>query len=74
MSLQLQFGEQLLDAEFVVCGHRFQDAAEQGSCFERAIIRDRDMVRSLHRGREADVRAVLPDRFVTKDSQCANEV
>jgi hypothetical protein len=32
------------------------------------------MVGSIHRGRQADVGAVLPDRFVTKNPQGADEI
>jgi len=45
---QIQFGGQLPDGGFVVCGHPFQDAAEQGAGLERAMIRDRQMERSVH--------------------------
>ena len=63
-SLQLQFGEQFLDSEFVVSCHGFQDTAEQSAGFERTMVWNRHMMRSVQRGGHTDVGAVLSHRLV----------
>ena len=64
MGLQLQFGEQFLDSEFVVSCHGFQDSAEQSAGFQRTMVWNRHMMRSVQRGGHTDVGAVLSHRLV----------
>lgn len=73
MGLKLQFGEQFIDGEFVVSGHGFQDAAEQRAGFQRAMIRDRQMMGPAQRGCQSDVGAVLSHRLVAEHPQGADE-
>jgi len=73
-NFQIEYGEQFLDGEFVMGGHGFQDTAQQGAGFQRAMIWNRDMVRPTHGGCQADVRALLPHAVVSEPSQSAGEV
>lgn len=73
MVLQLKLGEQLLNGELVVCGDGFRNATEQGAGFQRAMIRNRHVVRSIKRGCQTDVGAVLSRRFVAKHPQSSDE-
>lgn len=41
---QAEFFKQLLDGQTVMCGHRFEDTADQRAGFERFVIGHRDMM------------------------------
>src|SRR5260221_14470038 len=47
--LQTEFGDQFLDAELVVGGDGFQDAAQQRAGLERAMVWNGDVVRAANR-------------------------
>lgn len=44
----------------MMCGNGFQDAAHQSAGFERAMIGNGDVKRSVNRSRQADMGTFLP--------------
>jgi len=55
-------------------GHGFQDAAQQGAGFQRAMIGNRKVMRPANGGRQADVGTFLSCALITQHPQREDEV
>jgi len=57
-----------------MCCDGFEDSSKQGAGFERAMGRDRNMVRATDDGGQADMGTILPHSLIAKDPEGADKV